>query len=71
VEFACTHTTDQINQEVARRNPERERRDRVKWISEDLVEITITMTRKDYEKLKRAESLEAPTKRGEVIDLCA
>jgi 5-methylcytosine-specific restriction endonuclease McrA len=71
VEFACAHTTDEINQEVARRNPKRERRDRVKWISEDLVEITTTMTRKDYEKLKRAESLKAPKKRGEVIGLCA
>jgi 5-methylcytosine-specific restriction endonuclease McrA len=70
VEFACVHTTDEINQEVARRNPKRERRDKVKWISRDLVEITTTMTRKDYEKLKRAESLEAPKKRGEVIGLC-
>jgi 5-methylcytosine-specific restriction endonuclease McrA len=43
----------------------------VKWISEDLVEITTTMKRKDYETLKRAESLEAPKKRGEVIGLCA
>jgi 5-methylcytosine-specific restriction endonuclease McrA len=71
VAFACAHTTDEINQEVARRNPKRERRDRVRWISRDLVEITTTMTRKDYEKLKRAESLEAPKKRGEVIGLCA
>jgi hypothetical protein len=60
VAFACAHTTDEINQEVARRNPQRERRDRAKWISDELVEITATMTRKDYEKLKRAESLEAP-----------
>jgi hypothetical protein len=48
----------------------REGRDKVTWISRDLVEITTTMTRKDYEKLKRAESLEAPKKRGEVISFC-
>jgi 5-methylcytosine-specific restriction endonuclease McrA len=70
VDYACSHTTDEINQEVARRNPKRESKDRVKWISDDLVEITTTMTRKDYEKLKRAERLEAPKKRGEVIGLC-
>lgn len=59
VAFARTHSQRQIDFEVAKRNPRAAPRDKVKPLSEDLVQVTITVSKDTYEKLKRAESLEA------------
>jgi predicted restriction endonuclease len=59
IEFTRTHTTKQIDFEIAKRSPKASTRDRVKPISEDLVEIKVTISRKGYENLQRAQSLMA------------
>src|ERR1700753_521455 len=44
---------------MAKRNPKSQSRDRVKPIAEGYVEVKMTMTVEAFEKLKRAQSLEA------------
>lgn len=59
IRFAKSHTQKEIEFEVARRNPKAASRDRLKPISEDLVEMTNTVSKDFLTKLKRAQSLEA------------
>jgi 5-methylcytosine-specific restriction endonuclease McrA len=72
IEFASSHTRDQIDYEMARRNPRAKCRDRSKIIAEDVVEVKFTMSRATFEKLKRAESLQAQKNQslqwGEIVD---
>jgi 5-methylcytosine-specific restriction endonuclease McrA len=58
IRFAKTHTSKQIEAEVARRNPKAASRDRVKMISGDTAQLTITVSAEFLEMLKRVESLE-------------
>jgi hypothetical protein len=57
IEFAASHTTREIDFEVAKLNPKAGTRERAKPISEDRVEIKITVSRKVFEKFKRAQTL--------------
>ena len=59
IEFASTHTSLEIDFEVARRNPKARAKDKVKVIGEDAVQISITVSKATFEKLKRVKSLEA------------
>lgn len=59
VAFAETHSKREIECEVARRNPKAAAADKVKSISEDLVQVTIYMTKQQLENAKRAQSLES------------
>ena len=55
IEFAKTHTSREIDCEVARLKPKQARRDSVKPLSEDRMEIRISVSKQTYEKLKRVE----------------
>jgi 5-methylcytosine-specific restriction endonuclease McrA len=72
IEFASSHTRDEIDYEMACRNPRAKCRDRSKMIAEDVIEVKFTMSRATFEKLKRAESLQAQKNQsaqwGELID---
>ncbi len=57
VRFAETHKLREIDYEVARLNPRARSRERAKVISEDAVELTITVSKKGYEDLCRIVSL--------------
>ena len=74
VEFAIKNSQAKIDREVARINPKARSRDKVKWLSEDEVELTITVSKKGFEDLNRAESIAAQkgkkfSGRGEVVEL--
>lgn len=58
IDFAKTHTKREVEFEVARRNP-RAAIERVKPVSEDRVEVTLSMSKVEYENLLRVQSLEA------------
>jgi 5-methylcytosine-specific restriction endonuclease McrA len=68
VEFASTHTSAQIDREVARRNPGAARKPRVRQVSEDLVSISLVLPREAYERLQRVADLEAQ-RTGAHVDL--
>ncbi len=61
IEFASRSSARAIDFEVARRNPQVRRNDKVKPVGEDQVELTITVSKSTFEKMKRAESLIART----------
>ena len=71
IEFASRHTSREIDQEVARQNPKRAARDKAKPLSEDMVQLTLTVTQRTFEQLKRAQSLRAQrqetTAYGEIL----
>ena len=68
VEFASTHTSAQIDREVARRNPGAKQKTRVRQVSDELVSISLTMPREAYERLRRVGDLEAQ-RTGAHVDL--
>lgn len=55
--FAQTHTSRQIEFEVARRNPRAAAKNIVKPISEDLVEVRLTVSKVIYDKWLRVQNL--------------
>ncbi|MGE0526567.1 MAG: hypothetical protein AB7G93_12030 [Bdellovibrionales bacterium] len=59
LEFAETHTTREVEREMARRNPRAAPPDRAREISEEGVQLQISVSRATYEGLLRAQSLEA------------
>jgi 5-methylcytosine-specific restriction endonuclease McrA len=67
IRFAKSHTSKQIEAEVARRNPKASSRDRIKMISGDTAQLTITVSAEFLEMLKRVESLEGK-KSGPAIE---
>lgn len=73
IEFARTHTTREIDFEVAKLNPKAAKRDKAKPVGADRVELTVQISKAAYEKLKRLESLQAqknkPTDWGGLIEL--
>jgi 5-methylcytosine-specific restriction endonuclease McrA len=59
IRFAKNHTSKQIDAEVARRNPKAALPDRIKMISGDAAQLSVTVSREFLEMLKRVEALEA------------
>jgi hypothetical protein len=57
IEFAKTHTSKEIDFEVAKRNPKARTRDKIKPLSEDQVQVTVTVDKTTLDKLKRVQSL--------------
>jgi hypothetical protein len=64
VEFACSHSMREIDREVARINPRAAGKDRVRQLSDDFVEITVTVPREVYEHMKRAEEIHGLSRAG-------
>jgi 5-methylcytosine-specific restriction endonuclease McrA len=59
IEKASTMTKNEIEKEVARRAPEKKRRARLKAVGENRERLTIELTNKCIEKLKRVRELES------------
>ncbi|MGZ3722423.1 MAG: HNH endonuclease [Bdellovibrionales bacterium] len=57
IEFAIGHTFDEIDYEVARRNPKAKKPDKVKVLTEDQFEITLTVSKETIVELRRIQSL--------------
>jgi hypothetical protein len=57
VEFASSHSKREIEREVARINPKAAGKNRVKQLSDEFVEVTMTIPRKTFDKMKRAEDV--------------
>jgi hypothetical protein len=74
ISFAQTHTSNEIDEEMARRNPERPRRDSNRPAGNDMVELHAQISTATNKKLKRAQSLLAskgkPTNLDGVLSVC-
>jgi predicted restriction endonuclease len=74
ISFAQTHTSNEIDEEMARRNPEKPRRDSNRPIGNDKVELHVQISAATHKKLKRAQSLLAskgkPTNLDGVLSVC-
>ena len=57
--FAKNHTSLETDFEVGRINPRARKKDKIKILTEDEVQVTITLSKKDYEGLKRVQSIQA------------
>jgi hypothetical protein len=57
INFASSHTSREIDFEMARRNPKKRKPDRVKPISAEDVQITATINMKGFDDLQRAQSV--------------
>lgn len=57
IEFASTHTSQQIDCEIAKRNPKAAAKDRIKPLAEDLFQITVSFDKKTIEMYSRIQSL--------------
>jgi hypothetical protein len=57
INFASTHTSREIDFEMARRNPKKRPPDRVKPISAEDVQITATINMKAFDDLQRTQSV--------------
>lgn len=57
IEFAATHTTREIGFEVAKLNGRVDVHDKIKVLSENQVQITLTVDRETFEKFERAQAL--------------
>jgi 5-methylcytosine-specific restriction endonuclease McrA len=55
--FAMNHSSRETDFEVARRNPKKDPPDRSRPLSEDRVEVKMSMSRSAYNQLRRAQSL--------------
>lgn len=72
--FATGHSCEKIDREVAKINPKTRSFDKIKFLSEDVVQLTITISVEAFENLKRAEALAAQkgkkfSGRGDVVGL--
>jgi 5-methylcytosine-specific restriction endonuclease McrA len=65
IAMACQSSWRKIEAEVAKIKP-RKAKPRVRYLSEDVVEVSFRISKKAYEKLQRVESLE----KGEVLEPC-
>ncbi len=68
IEFAQKNSTRAIDAEMARRNP-KDRRERVKLLSEESIELTVKVSKSFAAKLRRVESLLA--QKGKALGLGA
>ena len=57
VEFATTHSKREVEREVARINPKAAGKNSVKQLSDEYVEVTITLRRPAFEKMQRSEEV--------------
>jgi len=57
IRFAETHSKNEIEAEIARRNPRAKTRDRIKNLSPDWNELKAAVSKETLEKLERVESL--------------
>jgi hypothetical protein len=57
IKFAANHSARAIDMEVAKINPKAVKKSRVRFISEEFVEVTIAIPKSTYEKLKRCATL--------------
>ena len=64
IAFALSHTSREVDMECARRNPQRDARDRAKPTGDKRVELTVTVSQEIYEKIQRVQSPEARCGRG-------
>ncbi len=74
VQFAIKNSVEKINREVAKLNPRSRSLDKVKYLSENVVQLTITISKNDFDNLGRAEAVAAQkgkkfSGRGEMIGL--
>jgi hypothetical protein len=72
ISFAANHSWRETEREIANRNPRAAHPDKVKMLGNGLVQLTITVSEKDYADFQRSCSIEAQRKnkspsRGEVI----
>jgi hypothetical protein len=72
ISFAANHTWRETEREIANRNPQAAHPDKVKMLGNGLVQLTVTLSEKDYVDFQRSCSIEAQRKnkspsRGEVI----
>ena len=68
IEFAATHSSREVEWEVARRNPKSIEGDRSKPVAEGRIRITVTVSRETHEALRRVQSLEARRGKGGGIE---
>ena len=64
IAYALTHTCREVNEDCARRNPQRDARDGAKPTADKRIKLTVTVSRAIYDKLRRVESLEAQCNRA-------
>lgn len=65
IEYSRTHTYRETEAELARRNPMAKVPDKVKFLSEDQVQLTITISKSGLKNLERSVALEA--QRGKML----
>jgi 5-methylcytosine-specific restriction endonuclease McrA len=68
IAFAKVHSSKEIDCEMARRNPKSQVKSVVKPLSENLVEIKLTVSKATYEKWNRAQSLEAQKQKSSKME---
>jgi hypothetical protein len=68
ISFAMTHTSNEIDEEMARRNPEKPRRDSNRPVGNDMVELHAQISTATDKKLKRAQSLLASKGKATNLD---
>jgi hypothetical protein len=71
IEFACTHTSREVEFEVARLNPKAPARERVKAVGADMVELRVNLPKEVFEMIKRAQNLESKAKAKNVAETLA
>ncbi len=76
VRFAIQNTCEKTDREVARINPRAGAPEKIKYLSKNLVQLTITVSQEGFEKFQRAEALAAQKGkkflgRGGVVELLA
>ena len=57
IQFASGHTSNEIDYEMAKRNPKAAARDRVKALSEELFQVTVNFSKQTLEFYQRIRSL--------------
>lgn len=69
VTFSETHSFREIDFEVAKLSPKSKSREKVRVLSEDSVEVTVTISKKTFEDLKRIQALKAPANMAQALEL--
>ena len=59
IAFALAHTCREVDEDCARRNPEKDARDRAKPTGNRRIKLTVTVSKETYKKVQRVQSLEA------------
>ena len=67
IAFATTHTTRELDFEVAKQNPKAKKKTRIKVIAADLVELRVNLARSTYDKLRRCQDLASPSEAKDLV----